>query len=118
MAVPSLTTWPTQNQLERRRENQFAAGNRRVILATFRGEAAGSSGLSLYPPDGAIINGGAVRAKFRGRGIYRAMVAKRLEMAREAGVAGLLVWGGPMSAPILARMGFEKVGYRRFYRTA
>lgn len=75
-----------------------------------------SSGLSLYPPDGALINGGGVRPKFRGRGIYRAMVAARLEMAREAGVAGLSVWGAPMSAPILARLGFEKVGWRRFYR--
>jgi GNAT superfamily N-acetyltransferase len=104
------------NQLERRRQNQIAAGNRRVILATINGEAAGSSGLSLYPPDGAIITGGAVRPKFRGLGIYRAMVAARLEMAREAGAAGLSVWGGPMSAPILARLGFETVGYRRFYR--
>jgi GNAT superfamily N-acetyltransferase len=103
-------------QLERRLQNQLAAGNRRVILATIDGEAAGSAGLSLYPPDGAIINGGAVRPKFRGRGIYRAMVAARLEMAREAAVAGLSVWGGPMSAPILARLGFETVGYRRFYR--
>ena len=103
-------------QLERRRQNQLAAGNRRVVLATIDGVAAGSSGLSLYPPDGAIINGGGVRPKFRGRGIYHAMVAARLEMAREARVAGLSVWGGPMSAPILARLGFETVGWRRFYR--
>jgi GNAT superfamily N-acetyltransferase len=104
-------------QLERRRRNQLAAGNRRVVFATIDAEPAGSAGLSLYPPDGAIINGGAVRPKFRGRGIYRALVAARLEMAREAGVAGLSVWGGPMSAPILARLGFETVGSRRFYRT-
>jgi GNAT superfamily N-acetyltransferase len=104
-------------QLERRRQNQLAAGNRRVVLATVDGEPAGSSGLSLYPPDGAIINGGAVRPKFRGRGVYRAMVAARLEMARDAGAAGLVVWGAPMSAPILGRLGFEKVGWRRFYRT-
>ena len=103
-------------QLERRRQNQIAAGNRHVVLATVDGEPAGSSGLSLYPPDGAIINGGGVRPKFRGRGVYRAMVAARLGLAREGGVAGLSVWGAPMSAPILARLGFEKVGWRRFYR--
>lgn len=103
-------------QLERRLENQLAAGNRRVILAVLDNEPAGSSGLSLYPPDGAIVNGGGVRPKFRGRGIYRAMVAARVNMAREAGVAGLCVWGGPMSAPILERLGFQKVGWRRFYR--
>jgi GNAT superfamily N-acetyltransferase len=100
---------------ERRRRNQLAAGNRRVLLATVDGEPAGSAGLTLYPPIGAIINGGAVLEKFRGRGVYRAMVAARLRMAREAGVPGVSVWGGPMSRPILTRLGFEQVGWRRFY---
>ena len=101
--------------LERRRQNQLAAGNRRVLLATIDGEAAGSAGLTIYAPHGAIITGGAVCEKFRGRGVYRAMVAARLEMARHAGVAGLSVWGGPMSAPILSKLGFAKVGWRKFY---
>jgi N-acetylglutamate synthase-like GNAT family acetyltransferase len=100
---------------ERRRANQIAAGNRRFLLATVDGEPAGSAGMTLFPPQGAIINGGAVREKFRGRGVYRTLVAARLAMAREAGVAGLSVWGGPMSAPILARLGFVAVGWRRFY---
>ncbi len=100
---------------EKRLANQRAAGNRRVLLATIDGEPAGSAGMTLYPPDGALINGGAVRPKFRGRGIYRALVAARLAIAREAGVAGLAVWGGPMSAPILRKLGFETVGWRRFY---
>ena len=53
--------------------------------------------------------------KFRGRGVYRALLRERLRMAREAGAAGLSVWGGPMSAPILERLGFRPVGWRRFY---
>ena len=100
---------------ERRRLHQLEAGNRRVLLATVDGEPAGSAGMTLFPPSAAIINGGAVRPKFRGRGIYRAMVAARLAIAREAGVAGLVVWGGPMSAPILRKLGFETVGWRKFY---
>ena len=100
---------------ERRRQNQLAAGNRRALLATLDGEPAGSAGMTLYPPGGAIINGGAVRPRFRGRGVYRALVAERLRQAREAGLPGLSVWGGPMSAPILERLGFSKVGWRRFY---
>jgi GNAT superfamily N-acetyltransferase len=100
---------------ERRRCNQIEAGNRRVLLVTIDGEPAGSAGLTLHPPHAAIITGGAVREKFRGRGIYRMLVARRLEIAREAGVDGLTVWGGPMSAPILARLGFQTVGWRRFY---
>jgi GNAT superfamily N-acetyltransferase len=101
--------------LERRRLNFRAEGNRHWLLATVDGEPAGASGVVVYPPGGAIINGGSVRPKFRGRGIYRAMVAARLEIARRAGAAGLCVWGGDMSGPILAGLGFQKVGWRRFY---
>jgi len=100
---------------DRRRLNFRAAGNRYWLLATVQGEPAGAAGMSLYPPAGAILQGGSVRPKFRGRGIYRAMVAARQQIAREAGVDGLTVWGGDMSAPILAGLGFEKVGWRRFY---
>ncbi|HET7338286.1 MAG TPA: GNAT family N-acetyltransferase [Candidatus Dormibacteraeota bacterium] len=102
-------------QLERRLRHQKEVPGRHVLLATVDGEAAGSAGLTVYSPDGAILNGGAVRPKFRGRGVYRAMVAARIEIARQAGVPGLSVWGGPMSAPILQRLGFQKVGWRRFY---
>ena len=101
---------------ERRRVNQLTSGTRRLLLATVNGEPAGSAGLTLFVPDGAIINGGAVRPRFRRLGVYRALVAARLELAREAGVAGLTVWGNDRSGPILARLGFVKVGWRRSYR--
>jgi GNAT superfamily N-acetyltransferase len=100
---------------ERRRLNFRAAGNRHLLLAVVDGEPAGSAGLSLFPPGGATISGGSVRPKFRGRGIYRALVAARLELACRAGVSGLAVWGGHMSGPILTGLGFETVGWRRFY---
>jgi GNAT superfamily N-acetyltransferase len=101
--------------LDRRRQNFRAEGNRHWLLATVDGEPAGAGGIILHPPGGAIINGGSVPPIFRGRGIYRALVAARLEIARHAGVAGLIVWGGDMSGPILAGLGFETVGWRRFY---
>jgi hypothetical protein len=47
--------------------------------------------------------------------VYRALVVERLRVAREAGTAGLSVWGGRMSAPTLERLGFQEVGWRRFY---
>jgi GNAT superfamily N-acetyltransferase len=100
---------------DRRRLNFRAAGNRHLLLATVDGEPAGAAGMSVFPPAGAILQGGAVRPKFRGRGIYRALVAARQAIASQAGVDGLTVWGGDMSAPILAGLGFEKVGWRRFY---
>ena len=100
---------------ERRRLNMLATGNRHVLLATVDREPAGSAGVTAYPPAGAIFNGGAVLEKFRGRGVYRTLVVERLRIAREAGVPGVSVWGGRMSAPILEKLGFETVGWRRFY---
>ena len=100
---------------ERRRRNQIAAGDRFVLLATVDGEPAGTGGLTLAPPTAGMINGAGVRPKFRKRGVYHALVAARLEISRRAGVEGLVVWGAPSSAPILARLGFQKVGSRRFY---
>jgi hypothetical protein len=100
---------------ERRRLNLRAAGHQRRLLATVKGEPAGAAGLTLFPPAGAIINGGSVRPKFRGHGVYRGLVVARLKIARKAGAAGLMVWGGPMSAPILERLGFATVGRRRFF---
>jgi GNAT superfamily N-acetyltransferase len=100
---------------ERRRLNAVMAGNRRLLLATVNGEPAGSGSLTLYPPQGAMINGGAVRPAFRGLGVYRALVAARLEIARNEGAAGLAVQAGAMSQPILSRLGFTPVSWRRFY---
>lgn len=100
---------------ERRRLNAVAAGNRRLLLATVNGEPAGSGSLTVYPPQGAMINGGAVRPGFRGLGVYRALVAARLEIARHEGAAGLAVQAGAMSKPILSRLGFTPVSWRRFY---
>jgi len=100
---------------ERRRKDSVAAGNRRLLLATVHGEPAGSGSLSLFPPRGAFINGGAVRPKFRGKGVYRALVAARLEIARREGAAGLVVHAGSMSKPILSQLGFTPVSWRRFY---
>ena len=98
----------------RRFEHNRASPNKRVLLATVDGEPAGSASLTLFPPDGALMNGGAVRPQFRGRGVYRAMVAARMGMIREAGAAGAVVWGGAMSRPILETLGFQSVGWRRF----
>ncbi len=109
---------PMDASREQRLRDSQANPNRRGLLATVDGEPAGSASLSLFGADGAVINAGAVRPKFRGLGVYRALVAARLEMARESGAAGLAVWGGSMSAPILTRLGFEKVSWRRFYARA
>lgn len=52
------------------------------------------------------LYGGATLARFRGRGLYRAVVAARARDARELGARYLQVDALPTSRPILERLGF------------
>lgn len=62
-----------------------------------------------YPKDSAFATlwGGSTLEKYRGRGIYRALVAARGREAVARSRRWLLVDAGPMSRPILATLGFE-----------
>jgi GNAT superfamily N-acetyltransferase len=53
--------------------------------------------------------GGSTLPRWRGRGIYRALVARRAQQAAARGVRYLQVDASPDSAPILRRLGFEAV---------
>jgi GNAT superfamily N-acetyltransferase len=88
---------------------------KRFLLARVDGEPAGAGWATVFE-EGVYLNGGAVTPRYRGRGVYRALVAARLEVARAAGVEGLGVQGLPeTSAPILARLGFTEVGRIRVF---
>jgi GNAT superfamily N-acetyltransferase len=53
--------------------------------------------------------GGVTLPEFRGRGLYRATVARRAELARERGIPYLYVDALPTSRPILERLGFVRI---------
>ena len=53
--------------------------------------------------------GGITLPEFRGRGLYRATVAKRAELARERGYRWLYSDALPTSRPILERLGFRRL---------
>jgi GNAT superfamily N-acetyltransferase len=55
----------------------------------------------------ASLWGGTTIPEQRGRGVYRAIVAARAEEARRRGARFLTVDAGPMSRPILERLGFR-----------
>jgi GNAT superfamily N-acetyltransferase len=57
----------------------------------------------------ASIWGGGTLPEYRGRGLYRATVAKRAELARERGYRYLQVDALPTSRPILERLGFVQI---------
>jgi ribosomal protein S18 acetylase RimI-like enzyme len=57
----------------------------------------------------AALYGGATLPDWRGRGIYRALVATRARLAAERGVRYLLVDASDDSRPILERLGFVAI---------
>jgi len=57
----------------------------------------------------AVLFGGVTLPAHRGRGLYRATVARRAELARERGYRWLYVDALPTSRPILERLGFVAI---------
>ena len=87
----------------------------RLVTARFNGEYAGGGSVRLLP-DGARLGGGSVKPEFRGRGIYRALVAARVRIARDAGLTAVATDARPTSKPILLQIGFRQVGRWWGYR--
>ncbi|MCL6289022.1 N-acetyltransferase [Streptomyces fimicarius] len=82
-----------------------------AVVALAAGEPVSSARMELYPGTGfAGLWGGGTVAEWRGRGVYRALVAYRARIAAERGYGFLQVDASAMSAPILARLGFTALG--------
>lgn len=73
----------------------------RPVAAAWTRRTPGSPFLGLF--------GGATLPEARGRGHYRALVAARARHARAIGADVLWVDAGPMSAPVLMRLGFVRL---------
>ncbi len=67
-------------------------------------------GRSVAMKDGLAMMGGAVLPEARGRGVYRALVRARWELAVARGTPLLVVQAGDDSAPVLSGIGFETHG--------
>ena len=82
----------------------------RGYVAYVNGQPVSIGRLYLHPDSwfGGLY-GGATRAEFRGRGLYRETVAARARDAIQYGAKYLLVDALPTSRPILERLGFERV---------
>ena len=85
------------------------------LLALYDGRPAGAAN-AIRSPDGWLLAGGATREAFRGHGVFRALVRERWQRAIAGGAPGVAVHAGRMSAPILARLGFQTVGQLDVYR--
>lgn len=65
---------------------------------------------AYYLEGATLLLGAATLPEFRGLGVYTALVHARWHEAVERGAARLVVQAGPMSRPILDRLGFDGVG--------
>jgi len=79
------------------------------FVAYYKNEPVGTSAL-LNIPSGGYLAAGTVDPKYRGRGIYRAMVSHRAEVAKQLNHDCLLMHAKKLtSAPICKKLGFEAV---------
>ncbi|MCQ4207062.1 GNAT family N-acetyltransferase [Streptomyces longispororuber] len=82
-----------------------------AVVALHGDEPVSAARLELHPgTDFASLWGGGTVPAWRGRGIYRALVAFRVRIAAERGVSYVHVDASSFSRPILRRLGFEALG--------
>jgi hypothetical protein len=86
-----------------------ATGRISHYLAYLEGEAVGFA-RAVFTPSAAILMGGSTLPAARGRGVYTSLVHARWQDAVARGTPRIAVSAGPMSAPILERLGFEPIG--------
>jgi GNAT superfamily N-acetyltransferase len=88
------------------------------ILVAEAGDRIACASWAVYYPgaDFVALLGGATLPDWRGRGLYRAMIAARAREAFARGFGLLLVDASPKSAPILRRCGFHDITASTHYR--
>jgi GNAT superfamily N-acetyltransferase len=89
-----------------------------VFAAEAAGEVVSAGWIRFRGADAqfATLNGGATLPDWRGRGVYRALVARRAMLAAERGCPYLQVDASDESRPILERLGFVAIATTTPYR--
>jgi GNAT superfamily N-acetyltransferase len=89
-----------------------------TILVAEAGERLACAAFAVYSPgtDFVALLGGATLPEWRGRGLYRAMIAARAREAVARGFRLLHVDASPASAPILRRCGFHEITTSTHYQ--
>lgn len=109
-----MAVWPAlaEGFVPRFRAEIEAAPDRVRLFVAYAHEAPVAAG---WVVDGGPTSpflglfGGATLVEHRGRGLYRALVAARARFARARGKGFSTVDAGPMSTPILERLGFVRL---------
>ena len=113
-AAVIAAVWPGEVAAFRARfasEFEAAPERTRFYVAYEDGHPAAAAWTQASGPRTPFLGlwGGATVPEHRGRGLYRALVAARVRAARALGYRYATVDAGPMSAPILERLGFVQL---------
>ena len=89
-----------------------------AAVVAMAGQTPVSAGRVEFPPGSefASIWGGGTLAAWRGRGVFRSLVARRAALAADRGYRYLQVDASPDSRPILRRLGFAELATTTPYR--
>ncbi len=89
----------------------------RVLARDSAGVPAATGGLTMFPAlRFGLLWGGCTVPPARGQGIYRAVLAARIEAARAAGLERVGLYARlESSAPIVARLGFQRHGRMTYW---
>lgn len=102
-------------ELPRRYEEYRAPGNPlRHFVARIEDRVVGTA-MAVAGAAGLNLFGGSVLSEARGRGVYRALINARWNLAVESGTPCLTVQAGRMSRPIVEHAGFEFLAAVRIY---
>ena len=92
-----------------------AAGNpARQFIASIDGQVVGTAA-AVIGKYGVNLFAAGVLPEARGRGVYRALIRARWDLAVERGTPALTVQAGQMSRPVLESVGFSFIAAARMY---
>jgi GNAT superfamily N-acetyltransferase len=87
-----------------------------MFVVTASGDPISSSRIEYLPAsEFAALWGGSTEPQWRGKGLYRAQISRRAQLAAERGYRYLMVLASENSRPILAKLGFEAISHASRY---
>jgi hypothetical protein len=107
--------WPAEDTQDERSRAQRTLEAERDSPASVRflaldGDRPVAAGRAQIAPQGLFLGGGATVPSDRRRGAMTALLAAAWDDAVRRGSPALAAYGGAMSSPIMAGLGFQKVG--------
>jgi hypothetical protein len=98
------------------RRLQVAPQEMDMFVVTANGLPISSSRIEYLPTsEFAALWGGSTEAQWRGKGLYRAQISRRAQLAAERGYRYLMVLASENSRPILTGLGFQTISHVNRY---